>query len=145
MDAMCGIVGLFLKDAALEPELGHLLSGMLGTMCDRGPDSAGFAVYGAPKDGLAKITVQSADARRGVRRTRRCARRGDIGADGVARAQEHACGARACRPDKVEAVRACCASGIRRCASWASGDAIEIYKEVGHPNDGGASASISTG
>ena len=44
---MCGIVGLFLKDRALEPELGALLAGMLGTMRDRGPDSAGFAVYGA--------------------------------------------------------------------------------------------------
>lgn len=43
---MCGIVGLFLKDQRLEPELGALLAGMLGTLCDRGPDSAGFAVYG---------------------------------------------------------------------------------------------------
>ena len=44
---MCGIVGLFLKDPKLEGELGALLAGMLGTLCDRGPDSAGFAVYGA--------------------------------------------------------------------------------------------------
>jgi glutamate synthase domain-containing protein 1 len=38
---MCGIVGLFLKDPRLEPELGMLVAGMLGTLCDRGPDSAG--------------------------------------------------------------------------------------------------------
>jgi methylamine---glutamate N-methyltransferase subunit A len=44
---MCGIVGLFLKNSKLEGELGALLAGMLGTLCDRGPDSAGFAVYGA--------------------------------------------------------------------------------------------------
>ncbi len=56
---MCGIVGLFIKDKSLEPTLGHLLSGMLTTMGDRGPDSAGFAVYGASQDGLTKITVQS--------------------------------------------------------------------------------------
>src|SRR6266540_3875659 len=43
---MCGIVGLFLKDPKLEADLGALLAGMLGTLCDRGPDSAGFAVYG---------------------------------------------------------------------------------------------------
>jgi glutamate synthase domain-containing protein 1 len=43
---MCGIVGLFLKDSNLAPDLGALLAGMLGTLCDRGPDSAGFAVYG---------------------------------------------------------------------------------------------------
>ena len=41
---MCGIVGLFIKDPALEPELGRLAAGMLATMSDRGPDSAGFAV-----------------------------------------------------------------------------------------------------
>ena len=34
---MCGIVGLFLKNKALEPELGRMMSGMLATMCDRGP------------------------------------------------------------------------------------------------------------
>ncbi|MEC9434182.1 MAG: glutamine amidotransferase family protein [Pseudomonadota bacterium] len=57
---MCGIVGLFLKDKALEPRLGALLSDMLVTMTDRGPDSAGIAVYGAPQPGRARITVQSA-------------------------------------------------------------------------------------
>jgi len=35
---MCGIVGLFLKDRALEPDLGAMLTGMLVTMTDRGPD-----------------------------------------------------------------------------------------------------------
>ena len=55
---MCGIVGLFLKDRALEPELGSLLAGMLGTMRDRGPDSAGFAVYGAAAPGAIKLTVR---------------------------------------------------------------------------------------
>ncbi|MFO1074415.1 MAG: glutamine amidotransferase family protein [Geminicoccaceae bacterium] len=57
---MCGIVGLFLKDKALEPQLGAMLSDMLITMTDRGPDSAGIAIYGAPSPGRAKLTVQSA-------------------------------------------------------------------------------------
>jgi len=55
---MCGVVGLYLKDRALEPELGALLAGMLGTLCDRGPDSAGFAVYGAAAPGAIKLTVR---------------------------------------------------------------------------------------
>jgi glutamate synthase domain-containing protein 1 len=55
---MCGIVGLFLKNPDLEPKLGALLAGMLGTMCDRGPDSAGFAVYGDEKEGFVKLTVR---------------------------------------------------------------------------------------
>jgi glutamate synthase domain-containing protein 1 len=55
---MCGIVGLFLKDGSLEPQLGALLAGMLGTLCDRGPDSAGFAVYGAAAPGAIKLTIR---------------------------------------------------------------------------------------
>ena len=47
---MCGIVGLFLKDAKLEPRLGHLVAPMLAAMSDRGPDSAGLAVFGKPVD-----------------------------------------------------------------------------------------------
>ncbi|MGP0061475.1 MAG: class II glutamine amidotransferase [Beijerinckiaceae bacterium] len=59
---MCGIVGLFLKDKALEPELGALLSTMLGVMSDRGPDSAGFAVYGAGQKGRIKLTLRGTAA-----------------------------------------------------------------------------------
>lgn len=56
---MCGIVGLFLKDKALEPQLGAMLTDMLVTMTDRGPDSAGIAVYGDGDAAIAKLTVQS--------------------------------------------------------------------------------------
>jgi glutamate synthase domain-containing protein 1 len=55
---MCGIVGLFLKNKALEPELGRLTALMLHEMCDRGPDSAGFAVYGGG-DARAKLVLLS--------------------------------------------------------------------------------------
>jgi glutamate synthase domain-containing protein 1 len=55
---MCGIVGLFLKDKALEPQLGGLVAGMLATMCDRGPDSAGFAVYGDSQPDRIKLTLR---------------------------------------------------------------------------------------
>ncbi|WP_439360457.1 class II glutamine amidotransferase [Bradyrhizobium sp. DASA03007] len=54
---MCGIVGLFLKQPKLEPELGAMLSDMLAVMSDRGPDSAGFAVYGDGQAGCVKLTV----------------------------------------------------------------------------------------
>jgi methylamine---glutamate N-methyltransferase subunit A len=45
---MCGIVGLHLRDPALEPRLGALLTAMLSELVDRGPDSAGVAIYGDP-------------------------------------------------------------------------------------------------
>ncbi|MGY3609132.1 MULTISPECIES: class II glutamine amidotransferase [unclassified Bradyrhizobium] len=57
---MCGIVGLFLKQPKLEPELGAMLSDMLAVMSDRGPDSAGFAVYGDGQTGCVKLTVSGA-------------------------------------------------------------------------------------
>ncbi|MEO0829330.1 MAG: glutamine amidotransferase, partial [Pseudomonadota bacterium] len=52
-------MGLFIKDKALEANLGELLSEMLVTMSDRGPDSAGIAVYGTGAEGHIKISVQS--------------------------------------------------------------------------------------
>ena len=60
--SMCGIVGLFLKRSSLEPELGAWFSEMLICMSSRGPDSAGFAVYGdlAPP-GKLKVTLQHSD------------------------------------------------------------------------------------
>lgn len=55
---MCGIVGLFAKTPALEPELGRHLSAMLAEMQDRGPDSAGVAVYREPvAPGWVKLSV----------------------------------------------------------------------------------------
>ncbi|MFG2025782.1 glutamine amidotransferase [Streptomyces sp. NPDC048825] len=46
---MCGIVGLHLREPSLEPRLGALLTAMLGQVVERGPDSAGVAVYGDPR------------------------------------------------------------------------------------------------
>jgi glutamate synthase domain-containing protein 1 len=46
---MCGIVGLHLREPSLYPRLGELLTGMLCEVTERGPDSAGVAVYGDPR------------------------------------------------------------------------------------------------
>ena len=56
---MCGIVGLFLKDNDLNDQLGHLLSNMLITMGDRGPDSSGIAIYNKDNNGQIKLTLRS--------------------------------------------------------------------------------------
>jgi glutamate synthase domain-containing protein 1 len=57
---MCGIVGLFIKNPELESKLGQLLSSMLVEMTERGPDSAGIAIYdGSATDGEVRITVLS--------------------------------------------------------------------------------------
>jgi glutamate synthase domain-containing protein 1 len=60
---MCGIVGLYLKNPALESQLGKLFEPMLLAMTDRGPDSAGFAIYGDEvAEGSVKLTLQAQDA-----------------------------------------------------------------------------------
>ena len=56
---MCGIVGLFAKKENISANLGLHLSKMLESMSDRGPDSAGLAIYGKPIAKKAKIMVQS--------------------------------------------------------------------------------------
>ena len=56
---MCGIVGLFLKNDALQGELGRMTGAMLRELCDRGPDSAGFAVYGPVTGRATKLCMVS--------------------------------------------------------------------------------------
>jgi glutamate synthase domain-containing protein 1 len=57
---VCGIVGLHLRDPGLHPHLGELLTGMLAGVAERGPDSAGVAVYGDRRrvpEGHAAVSV----------------------------------------------------------------------------------------
>lgn len=55
---MCGIAGLFAKSADVEAALGDHLAGMIGQLVDRGPDSAGVAIYRDPVPaGSAKVSL----------------------------------------------------------------------------------------
>jgi amidophosphoribosyltransferase len=56
---MCGIVGIYSKSEETSRELGRLASAMLLQMADRGPDSAGMAVYRDPvAEGHAKLSLR---------------------------------------------------------------------------------------
>ena len=130
---MCGIVGLFLKDRSLEPRLGAMTNQMLITMCDRGPDSAGFAVYGKARSGTAKITMQSAAP--------------DIDFAGLDAAVGKAIGspvtiyvtsnhAVLTIPEKrVDEVRAEIRASRPNVRIMSTGSTIEIYKDVGYPTE----------
>ncbi|QYN39448.1 glutamine amidotransferase [Pseudonocardia sp. DSM 110487] len=62
---MCGIVGLHLRDPQLYPRLGRLLESMLCQVVERGPDSAGVAVYGDRRrcpEGHAAVSVLDSPA-----------------------------------------------------------------------------------
>ena len=57
---MCGIIGLFAKTDKIMDSLGLHLAAMLSQMGERGPDSAGVALYSEPTLGVdaRKLTVQ---------------------------------------------------------------------------------------
>ena len=59
---MCGIVGLFGKSGLITERLGEHLGAMLSQLSDRGPDSAGVAVYRDPAPaGASKVSLFSPD------------------------------------------------------------------------------------
>ncbi|CDX25419.1 Glutamine amidotransferase-like protein GlxB [Mesorhizobium plurifarium] len=128
---MCGIVGLFLKDKALEPKLGAMLSEMLVSLSDRGPDSAGIAIYGAATGNEAKITVQSPKPDRDFRGLDAELAKA-IGAPvSVAVKSTHA--VIRTTPDKVDAARQTLQTLRPDIRVMGAGEAVEIYKEVGLP------------
>ena len=130
---MCGIVGLFLKDPALEPKLGAMLTEMLITMTDRGPDSAGIAIYGHPADGQAKLTVQSPEPGKDFKGLA-----DDLSATtgapvtGVIKDTHIVLHLPA---DRLDEARAAIAALRPSATVMSAGEGIEIYKEVGLPKD----------
>ncbi|MEE4187691.1 MAG: glutamine amidotransferase family protein [Roseobacter sp.] len=130
---MCGIVGLFLKDSTLQPHLGPLLSDMLITMTDRGPDSAGIAIYGGEAEGLSKLTIQSENP--------------EVDFIGLDTKLSTALGQRVVMTIKsthavlvlprglLDTARAALATLNPALRVMSRGDSIEIYKEVGLPKD----------
>ncbi|MEP3476097.1 MAG: glutamine amidotransferase [Rhodomicrobiaceae bacterium] len=129
---MCGIAGLFIKDKNLEPQLGALLSEMTSTLCGRGPDSAGFALYSHPDAGKVKLSVRGEDGidlnELGAELSK------ELGQDvGVTIRHTHA-------------VFSVPESSVSKAISWidenpekvslvGQGQRLEIYKEVGYPTD----------
>ncbi|MER9404201.1 glutamine amidotransferase family protein [Mesorhizobium caraganae] len=128
---MCGIVGLFLKDKSLEPQLGSMLSQMLISLSDRGPDSAGIAIYGATSKNEAKITIQSAKPERDFHGLDAELAKA-IGAPvSIAVKSTHAVLRTA--PYKVDTAREALQSIRPDVRIMGAGEAVEIYKEVGLP------------
>lgn len=138
---MCGIVGLFLKDPKLEPKLGAMLTDMLITMTDRGPDSAGIAIYGRPAKGRAKLTVRSSQP--------------ETDFNGLEKELSQAVGSPVkaaiknthvvldVPAKKLDAARAAVTQLRPNCRVMSSGESIEIFKEVGLPKDVAARFGVS--
>jgi len=129
---MCGIVGLFLKDKSLEPQLGQLLSDMLITMTDRGPDSAGIAIYGGAAAGRAKVTIQSASPDVDFSGLADVLKENGIDASVTVKSTHAVLDIPSDALDTIRAVLAAIRPNVR---VMGSGDSVEIYKETGLPKD----------
>ena len=128
---MCGIVGLFLKDPGLESDLGRLLTQMLATMTDRGPDSAGVAVYPGAAAGRYKRTVQVPEPAAEFLELVAALYSALLGIVEVSPRDTHAVITVAAAD--LAALRVLLAEQHPTLREMSFGDSIEIYKEVGLP------------
>ena len=130
---MCGIVGLLVKKPALRHRLGALMVPMLVGMTERGPDSAGLAVYTTPVSDLQhKLSLYSgARAVDWSDLVKRIA--AEFAADHeIATHGNHAVLTSAADPDLLVAWLA---SNAPMIAVLSVGQSIDLYKDVGAPAD----------
>lgn len=130
---MCGIVGLFLKDKTLEPRLGDMLTDMLITMTDRGPDSAGIALYSDASEGYAKLTVQSDTPATDFDKLDNDLRKRIKGKVGMTVKDTHA--VFQVQADQLTAARSILHEIRPGLRVMSYGERLEIYKEVGLPKN----------
>jgi methylamine---glutamate N-methyltransferase subunit A len=129
---MCGIVGLYCKSPDLESRLGAYLSAMLVQMGDRGPDSAGVAVYRvAAPTGSCKLVLYSADPFEPWE---------ELGLEVIETRAKHALVLAEGEADEVEASVRADRPDLR---VMSAGRVIEIYKEVGRPEEFAKAFSLS--
>ena len=130
---MCGIVGLYIKNPDFEHRLGEFVSDMLIEMSERGPDSAGLAVYRDPAPtGGSKVSLYS------VQENENWAHRADqISRHFDTEFSFKVFASHAVMVSKVPAQQA--EHWMRN--EWPElrimsvGESIEIFKEKGNPND----------
>jgi glutamate synthase domain-containing protein 1 len=130
---MCGIVGLLVKKPTLRHQLGALMVPMLTGMTERGPDSAGLAVYTTPvSEGRRKLSLYSGEhavdwsellgrVRRAIAETHEIAAHGN-----------QAVLTTAADADRVVSWLKRHAPGV---AVLSVGQSIDLYKDVGAPAD----------
>jgi len=128
---MCGIVGLLVKKPQLRAQLGALMVPMLTGMTERGPDSAGLAVYTDPVAGQQhKLSLYR--GMHAVDWTELLARLGTevSGSHRVHAVGNHAIVTTDAEPDDVAAWLG---AHAREVAVLSIGRSIDLYKDVGAP------------
>jgi amidophosphoribosyltransferase len=129
---MCGIVGLLVKKPPLRERLGELMVPMLIGMTERGPDSAGMAVFSEPvPERERKLSLYCADARFDWRKLE-ASLRARFGELGFELQTNHAILLTTASPADV---RAMLESQHPDVHVLSTGRAIDLYKDVGLPAD----------
>jgi methylamine---glutamate N-methyltransferase subunit A len=129
---MCGIAGLFSKSPEVSARLGRHLGDMLLQLSDRGPDSAGIAVYRDPApEGSCKVCLHSANPSQDWGEVS-AALAGAFGAGEPQRRGSHAVIRVDTDARTAERWLAEHAPGLR---VMSAGQAIETYKEAGLPRE----------
>ena len=129
---MCGIAGLFSKSLDVSESLGSHLGDMLLQLSDRGPDSAGVAIYRDPApSGSSKVSLFSPDPEQdwtGVR---------DALAEAFGAGEPEPRGSHAVIVVEADAAEASAWLHERypELRVMSAGQAIEIYKEAGPPQE----------
>ncbi len=129
---MCGIVGLFLKDKALEPRLGDLLSDMLIIMTDRGPDSAGLAIYSGVDGKKAKVTIQSSSPESDFSDLADDLAKAGMDTEVAVKSTHAVISIDAGQLSEIRDILRDIRPNVR---IMGSGESVEIFKEVGLPKD----------
>ncbi len=135
---MCGIVGLLVKKPSLRHQLGALMVPMLTGMTERGPDSAGLAVYTTPvPPGRRKLSLYSGecpvDWPELLGRVRHAfAETQEIATHEIATHGNQAVLTTAADADEVASWLKRHAPGV---AVLSVGQSIDLYKDVGAPAD----------
>jgi len=132
---MCGIVGLHLRDPNLYPRLGTLLETMLCQVIERGPDSAGVAVYGDTRrcpDGYAAVSVLADRVDKDSDDAPKDALAGLLPDIVVTEAGDTTVLA---APVTVDELLAAVRQGLPRARVVGSGTDLTVYKGTGHPHE----------
>jgi amidophosphoribosyltransferase len=128
---MCGIVGLLIKNPELRHQLGALMVPMLIGMTERGPDSAGLAVYTAPvADRHHKLSLYSGEMSVDWPQLLESIAASFDHVHEIATHGNHAVLMSAADPDELVRWLARHAPGI---AVLSVGRSIDLYKDVGAP------------
>jgi glutamate synthase domain-containing protein 1 len=130
---MCGIVGLLLKNPALRPRLGELMVPMLIGMTERGPDSAGLAVFTNPVDeSLHKLSLYAGSAEVDWKQLVDRVRASFKGEHSIKATANHAVLTTGATPEHVQAWLE---QHVPELTVLCMGRAIDLYKDIGAPEE----------